>query len=259
MLTGRGQWSAQTFRVSPAHKHRFFVECSTFTPTMPESLEDAVSQATSCIRRALKDGMKRMEVRINAGDLERELSALQTSLPMAQDMSSFFKNSGEVLIVVPDAGTAAALKSAKPTDYSVQYLKETPLADPSIVLIVAPDFTQIDELMEYERGIKPDVPIVVLNAQLDSDEIGLIARSIREKFSKFQTIYFVAAKDEGKNVSWALLYNFPSSWQVMVERPDRYELIAELEEKPDSEQVERLVRASSSSRKPGGLFGFLSR
>jgi hypothetical protein len=82
--------------------------------------------------------------------------------------------------------------------------------------------------------------VVLLNPHMEdimTIGIGLAGRQLRERFlGSFQSCYYLQPLEKA-----AIFRAYPNSWQVWIEKESDYELLAETPQKPNSEDLNRIL------------------
>jgi hypothetical protein len=209
----------------------------------PESLDQAIAQATTATRAALEAGIPRMQVDIAIPEL-KAMPIAQQFYPLLQDMGKRFR------VYFPDAGAAALAKRdwGNP-DFLIRGLGETQTSvdpDDDVVLVVEPSAVEVHALEDLCNAVV-DCQVILLNPKLEDVAtigIGYAGRQLRDRFiSTLQTIYYLRPLDGA-----SLLRVYPDPWQVWREVPalpplQDYELMAEFPNRPTGEELDTLLFA----------------
>ncbi len=212
-------------------------------PEIPQSLETAIAQAQTATLTALEAGYPRLQVELVLPEIALEGQRL------AREFADLFADYGAGLrVIFPDTGAAAlARRDWGDVPFQVSDLgsRMTPIEskindDDQIILLVAPSAVEV-ERVEKLCNLAADRPVILLIPQLESVAtvgIGYAARQIRDRFlSVLETAYYLRPFDGG-----ALARSFPEPWQVWLETEDEgYQLIAEEDQKPVGDRLERLI------------------
>jgi hypothetical protein len=225
---------------------------------VPSSLEHAIAQSRHAIKHAIAAGYTRLQVEILIPEL-KPMSVAQTLL-MDYPISEWLPTPCKVFFA--DAGAGALARRDWPgTDFSIYgllELKAEVMPDDQSFVMISP--TPVD-VQEVERlcNNAGDRPFILVNPRLEdvgTVGIGYTARQLRERFLKtFEPGYYLRPMD---NV--VLLRNYPTPWQVWLGDGTDFNLLAEEFFKPDSEALDRILRAAQPDRPTGqGLFAELKR
>ncbi|WP_017305930.1 DUF1995 family protein [Spirulina subsalsa] len=212
--------------------------------SIPQSLEETVSQAKAATQRALEAGCQRVQVEIVLPEIALEAQSL------ALQFAELFESYGAGLkILFPDTGAAAlARRDWGETVFKVTDLgsSRTPVEvklseDDEVFLVVAAsavEVAQVEKLCNW--ALERDRPVVLIIPQLENVAtigIGYAARQLRERFlSTLETAYYLRPFEGG-----TILRAYPSPWEVWLEKEEGYEKIAEEATKPIGERLERII------------------
>lgn len=214
---------------------------------IPQTLEEAISQAKEATKIALQSGLNVVQVELVIPEIALKAQYL------AWEFSSLFAdyNSG-LKILFPDTGAASlAKRDWGETSFSVTDLgnSRTPLemkvndADQAF-LVISPSAVEVSQV-EQLCNIAGDRPVVLLIPQLEDISIvgiGYAARQLRERFlNNLQSSYYFRPLDG------AVVFKvFPGLWQVWLEKEDGYQLIAEETKKPLGEVLDRILMKATT-------------
>ncbi|MCS6814638.1 MAG: DUF1995 family protein [Cyanobacteria bacterium] len=233
------------------------------TLQLPQTLEDAITQAKVATKTALADGYTRLQVELVFAELK--------PMPVAEQFLDVFADYGaNFKVYFPDAGAAAlARRDWGPMAFEIRgigELKGKLQPEDRACLVIAPSSVEVLEVEKLcaEAG---DRPVVLLNPVLEDVAtvgIGYAARQLRERFlSTIESCYYLRPLE--KAAVWRC---YPSLWQVWVETTDpngsSYELLTELPHKPSGDELDRLLAASTLTEQAQesaqrGLFTGLQR
>lgn len=211
---------------------------------LPITLEDAIAQARNATQAAIEAGYFRLQVELVFPELK--------PMPVAEQFITLFTDLGPQLkVFFPDAGAAAlARRDWGNPPFEVRGIgefKATIQPEDRVFVLVAPSSVEVKrvETMSHEAG---DRPFILLNPRLEDIAIigiGYAGRQLRERFlNTIETCYYLRPIEQG-----AILRAYPSSWQVWREAAaEEYQLIAELDRRPFSEDLERVFAQESSAK-----------
>ncbi|BAC09773.1 DUF1995 family protein [Thermosynechococcus vestitus] len=217
----------------------------------PDSLETALSQAQQATQAALQAGKNRLQIEILLPDLN-PMGLAAGYLPLFAELGSDLK------VFFADAGSAAlARREWGETAYSVRGVNErlTPIeASDRAIVIVAPTPVEVTaiEQMCLTAG---DRPFILLNPRLQDVAvvgIGYAGRQLRERFlNTLEPCYYLRPLAETV-ILWRC---YPQAWQIWQYRETAPTCLAEFEQRPTSEDIERALSALGKPRAQS----FLSR
>ncbi|NJN88170.1 MAG: DUF1995 family protein [Leptolyngbyaceae cyanobacterium SL_7_1] len=230
---------------------------------LPQTLEQAVEQAQAATKAAIADGLTRLQVELVFPELK--------VMPIAQQFVTAFEDQAETLrVFFADPGAAAlARRDWGEVAYPMRgigELKATIEPHERLFLFIAPSSVEVGQVEQLCEQVG-DRPVVLFNPQLEDVAIigiGYAGRQLRERFlNQFQACYYLRPLEGA-----ALLRCYPSPWQVWIERLEgTYELVAEVEEKPVGEALDRLLsqqatqhlsdQSSKQSPRRSGMFASL--
>ncbi len=241
------------------------------TLPIPQTIDQAVSEAIAATRRALDDGYRRIQVELAVPEIALQAQAI------ALEVSQLFENEGLGLrIIFPDTGAAALAKrdwGDVPFQISDLGSRYTPIdrkisESDTVFLVVSPSAVEVQSV-EKLCELAGDRPVILLIPQLEDVSvvgIGYAARQLRTRFlSTLYSAYYFRPLDGA-----VVLRSHPSAWHVYLENNDDYELLTELSEKPAGEALERLLieatnpnqgqgESTNTQPKRGGLMANLNR
>nr|WP_318731976.1 DUF1995 family protein [Roseofilum sp. Belize Diploria] len=238
---------------------------------LPQTLDEAISQAKAATLQALEDGRRLIQVELVFPEIALEAQKLaQDFIPILQEFG------GQPKIFFPDTGAAAlARRDWGETPFKVTDLgsSRSPIdnkIDPEdeSFLVVNPSSVEVGQV-ERLVNLAGDRPIILLIPKLEDVAvvgIGYTARQLRERLlSQIYSCYYI------RPLEGAALYRcHPHPWQVWLETADgSYTQIAEQPQKPVGEALDRiLIRATTgenteeatpTQKRRGGIFGELER
>ncbi|MEL6247978.1 MAG: DUF1995 family protein [Cyanobacteria bacterium J06648_16] len=225
---------------------------------IPPSLAAATEQAMQATQAAIAAGQTRLQVEMVIPELKQQ--------PIARQFLTVFQSIGlRVKVYFPDAGAAAlAKRDWNNPDFDIRGINERVgqvTADDEAILIVSPSSVEVADV-EKACQAALDRPVVLLNPQLENVAtigIGYAGRQLRDRFlSTLETSYYFRPLENA-----AVLRCYPQPWQIWREvEADRYELVTTLDQRPNSEQLDRILYGEdkadaaterSTSRKRGLL------
>ena len=230
---------------------------------LPNTLEEAISQAKEATQAALSDGRTRLQVELIFPEI-----ALQAQSIGKQFLPVFEQLGVQPKVFFPDTGAAAlARRDWGDVRFKIDDVgsSRTPMEDKiqpddEAFLLVAPSSVEVSQV-EKLSNLAGDRPFVLLNPQLEDlyvVGIGYAARQLRDRFLKtIESCYYLRPLDQA-----ALIRSYPGLWQVWLETDGEYQLIAEEPQKPIGDALDQiLAKATSSSsteqtpapKKPGFL------
>jgi hypothetical protein len=219
--------------------------------TLPNNLEDTTEQAIAATYQAIADGATRVLVDLRFPELK--------SMPIAYEFArSFNERYGNAWqAIFSDAGAAALAKREwADLDVSVRGVNEGRRAireEDKAFLLVEPSSVEVDQVEKLVQ-LAGDRPFVMLNPRLENSEVGLglSARRLRDRFlSTFETAYYIKPLDLG-----ALWRCYPQTWQVWVNTEEGMQFLSEVEQRPSSDDIDRLFR-QKTGQKTGSFLGRL--
>ncbi|MBD3882583.1 DUF1995 family protein [Phormidium tenue FACHB-886] len=224
--------------------------------SLPNSLDDAVAQARAATAAAIADGYTKLQVDLLFPELK--------IMPVTEQFLPVFESFGSKLrVYFPDAGSAALARrdwGEKPFAIrGISDMKAEIQPEEQVFLFVEPSSV---EVLEVEKLCQQagDRPVVLLNPKLEDIAIigiGYAGRQLRERFLNLIEPCYYLQPLEGA----ALRRAYPGAWQVWQEKDGTYELIAEEEQKPSGETLDRLLFGTgeaASSAAPSPRRGFLA-
>ncbi len=219
--------------------------------TLPNNLEDTTEQAIAATYQAISDGATRILVDLRFPELK--------SMPIAHEFArSFNERYGNAWqAIFSDAGAAALAKREwADLNVSVRGVNEGRRAvreEDKAFLLVEPSSVEVDQVEKLVQ-LAGDRPFVMLNPRLENSEVGLglSARRLRDRFlSTFETAYYIKPLELG-----ALWRCYPQTWQVWVNTEEGMQFLSEVEQRPSSDDIDRLFR-QKTGQKTGSFLGRL--
>jgi hypothetical protein len=211
---------------------------------LPDTLEDATTQAIAATVAAIEAGFSRLIVDIRFAELK--------PMPIAYDFAlQFNKLYGENWqALFADAGAAALAKHEwADLEVSMRGVNEGRAAirpEDKAFLLVAPSSVEVDRV-EKLLQLAGDRPFVLLNPRLENTEvgIGLTARKLRDRFfNTFETCYYIQPLREGA----ALWRNYPQAWQVWQPGDEGMKMILEQEQRPVGDDLNRIITQATGKQ-----------
>lgn len=212
---------------------------------LPKTLEEAIAQARDATAAAIAAGRSRLQIELLFPELK--------PMPVAEQFLELFTDLGPQLkVFFPDAGAAALARRdwGNPV-YEIRGIGEFKASiqpEDQVFVLVAPSSAEVKQVeqMSHQAG---DRPFILLNPRLEDVAtigVGYAGRQLRERFlNTIETCYYLRPIEQG-----AVLRAYPSSWQVWREAPaEEYRLMAELDRKPFSEDLDRVFAQESSAKK----------
>lgn len=227
---------------------------------LPTTLDEAIAQAQAATTAALAAGYTRLQVELLLPELKPMPIAFQylpTFADMGANLKVFFTDAGAAALARRDWGEVPFRIGSLDVAGSRQTTPVEELVDPEdqAFLFVSPSDVEISPV-EQVCSVAGDRPVTLFNPRLENAGaigIGYTARKLRERLlNTFEPCYYLRPLPQA-----ALLRCYPSPWQVWLEGEDRYTLIAEEHQKPDSEQIDRILIAATGSQQVARR-GFLS-
>ncbi len=210
---------------------------------LPNNLEDAIAQAISATHQAIADGATRVVTDLRFPELK--------VLPIATEFAASFNQSygNNWQAIFADAGAAALAKREWANlEVSVRGVNEGRRAireDDRAFLIIEPTSVEVEQL-EKLLQLAGDRPFVMVNPRLENSEVGLglAARQMRDRFlNTFETAYYIKPLELG-----ALGRCYPQTWQVWQQTDSGMEPMAEVSQRPSSDDIDRLFRQKTGQR-----------
>lgn len=214
---------------------------------LPQSLEEAISQAQVATQAAIADGRNRLQVELLFPELK--------VMPVAQQFLPAFEELGSKLrVYFPDAGAAALARrdwGEKP--YAIRGISDMNAAiqpEEEMLLFVEPSSVEVQAVEQLCQEAL-DRSVVLLNPRMEDIAtigIGYAGRQLRERFlNTFESCYYVRPLEGA-----AVFRAYPSPWQVWVEKGETYELLAETPTKPVGEALDRLLAGEDADDPSSG-------
>lgn len=239
--------------------------------SIPDSVEEAISQAQASVAAAMEAGYNRIQVELVIPEITLQAESI------AQEFSTMFEGKTEHLkLFFPDTGAAALAKrnwgqtwfKIEDVGSSRSVLEGKVTDEDEIFLFVAPSAVEVEQVEKLCRMIG-DRTAIFLIPKLEEVAIigiGYAGRQLRERFLNNLFSAYYLRPLEGVTVYRA----FPETWQVYLEKDDNYELFKELPNKPSGEELERMLYTPSEGGETGtetaappakkpGIFGELQR
>ncbi|NUN66145.1 DUF1995 family protein [Pseudanabaena biceps] len=220
---------------------------------LPNSLEDATEQAIAAIHQAIADGATRIIVDLRFPELK--------SMPIAYQIAASFNHyyGKEWQAIFADAGAAALAKREwADLDVSVRGVNEGRRAireEDKAFLVIEPTSIEVEQVEKLVK-LAGDRPFVMFNPRLENSEVGLglAARQMRDRFlSTFETAYYIKPLELG-----ALWRCYPQTWQIWQQTEIEMQKLAEVAQRPSSEDIERLFR-QKTGQQSGSFLGRLQQ
>lgn len=210
---------------------------------LPNTLEEALAQAREATLAALADGNTRLQVELVFPEI-----ALQAQSIAQQFIPTFGDRISQVKVFFPDAGAAAlARRDWGEVPYKIQDIGigRSPIenkvqSEDEVFLLVNASAVEVTEV-EKLCNAAGERPVILLLPHLEDSVgavgIGLAARRLRERFlNTLRSCYYVRPLQGA-----AVFYTYPGPWQVLLEKDEKYEVIAELAKKPVGEELDRIL------------------
>ncbi len=236
---------------------------------LPTTLESAITQAKTATINALNDGNTRIQVELVFPEIALKAQSI------TEDFITIFADQYAGLkVFFPDTGAAAlAKRDWGKTEFKIDDVgtSRSPMdgkimPENEVFIFVSPSSVEVQQIEKLCTEIG-DRPIIFLNPQLEDTAIvgiGVAARQLRERFlNTIQSCYYVRALEGA-----ALFRCYPSLWQVWIEENEEYQLLAEVPQKPLSDELDKILgkvapeggeNTSITRPKTGGFFGELKR
>ena len=158
-----------------------------------------------------------------------------------------------------DAGAAALAKREwKDLEVSFRGVNEGRRAireEDQAFLLVEPSSIEVDQVEKLVQ-LAGDRPFVMLNPRLENSEVGvgLATRRLRDRFiSTFETAYYIKPLELG-----ALWRCYPQTWQVWQQTEEGMQQLAEVEQRPSNDDIDRLFR-QKTGKQSGSFLGRLQQ
>jgi hypothetical protein len=220
---------------------------------LPDNLEDATEQAIAATHQAIADGANRVITDLRFP----ELKAMPIAYEFAASFNQRYGKSWQAIF--SDAGAAALAKREwADLDVSVRGVNEGRRAireEDQAFLVVEPTSVEV-ELVEKLAQLAGDRPFVMLNPRLENSEVGLglAARQMRDRFlSTFETAYYIKPLELG-----ALWRCYPQTWQVWQQTEEGMQSMAEVAQRPSSDDIDRLFQ-KKTGKQSGSFLGRLQQ
>jgi hypothetical protein len=220
---------------------------------LPNNLEDATEQAIAATHRAISDGGNRVIADLRFPELKASPIAYKFA-------ASFNQHYGkEWQAIFSDAGAAALAKREwNDLEVSVRGVNEGRRAireEDKAFLLIEPTSVEV-EMVEKLAQLAGDRPFVILNPRLENSEVGLglSARQMRDRFlSTFETAYYIKPLELG-----ALWRCYPQTWQVWQQTEEGMRAMAEVSQRPSSDDIDRLFK-QKTGQQSGSFLGRLQQ
>ena len=226
----------------------------TTTPILlPDSLEDATEQAIAAVHQAIADGANLVIADLRFPELK--------AMPIAYEFAASFnqKYGKNWQAIFADAGAAALAKREwAELEVSVRGVNEGRRAireEDQAFLLVEPTSVEVEQVEKLVK-LAGDRPFVMFNPRLENSEVGLglAARQMRDRFlSTFETAYYIKPVELG-----ALWRCYPQTWQVWQQTDSGMQPMAEVAQRPSSDDIERLFR-QKTGQQSGSFLGRLQQ
>jgi hypothetical protein len=225
---------------------------------LPDTLEQAITQARAATQAAIAAGYSRLQIDL----LFPELKPMPVAQKLLMDVPLDTWLPTPCKVFFADAGAGALARrdwqGAEFAIFGFGELKAQIQEDDRAFVLIAPSPVDV-ETVQSLAAQAGDRPFVMFNAQLEDSGIigiGYAGRKLREQFlNTFEPCYYLRPLDQA-----ALIRCYPSPWQVWLEKDGSYQLIAEEQLKPVGENLDRtLMQATASPRRRGGFLTELQR
>jgi Domain of unknown function (DUF1995) len=210
---------------------------------LPNSIEDATLQAIAASFAAIDQGYKRLLVDMRF----LELKPLPIARYFAEAFQERYGQAWQALFA--DAGSAAlAKRDWSDLDVSMRGVNEGRAAirpEDEAFLLVAPSSIEVDRV-EKLLQLAGDRPFILLNPRLENSEVGLglSARKMRDRFlATFEVSYYVQSLEQG-----ALWRCYPQPWQVWQQDEVGMLMLAESEQRPSGDDLERMFKKATGKQ-----------
>ena len=220
---------------------------------LPNNLEDATEQAIAATHKAIADGGNRIIVDLRFP----ELKAMSIAYQFAASFNHLYGKEWQAIF--SDAGAAALAKREwAELDVSVRGVNEGRRAiqeEDKAFLLIEPTSVEV-ELVEKLAQLAGDRPFVMLNPRLENSEVGLglSARQMRDRFLRtFETAYYIKPLELG-----ALWRCYPQIWQIWQETEEGMRSMAEVAQRPSSDDIDRLFK-QKTGKQSGSFLGRLQQ
>ena len=210
---------------------------------LPNSLEDATEQAIAAVHQAIADGANLVIADLRFPELK--------AMPIAYEFAASFnqKYGKNWQAIFADAGAAALAKREwAELEVSVRGVNEGRRAireEDQAFLLVEPTSVEVEQVEKLVK-LAGDRPFVMFNPRLENSEVGLglAARQMRDRFlSTFETAYYIKPLELG-----ALWRCYPQTWQVWQQTDSGMQPMAEVAQRPSSDDIERLFRQKTGQQ-----------
>lgn len=214
----------------------------------PADLETAVEQAKVAAQQALEAGWTRIQVDLAIPELKIQ--------PIAwQFLQAFLDRGAKLRVFFPDPGAAAlARRDWGELPFAVRGMEELKAAvqpEEELFIFIEPSSVEVQCLEKLCQEIG-DRPVILLNPRLEDVAtigIGYAARQLRERFlNQWQSVYYLRPLEGA-----AIFQAYPQSWQVWQEQEENYDLLQSFEQRPTSEDLDRLFASLVDDTAPVGV------
>jgi hypothetical protein len=220
---------------------------------LPDSLEDATEQAIAATYKAIDNGVSRILIDLRFP----ELKAMPIAYQFAASFNQRYGKSWQAIF--SDAGAAALAKREwADLDVSVRGVNEGRRAvreEDQAFLLIEPTSVEVEQV-EKLLQLAGDRPFVMFNPRLENSEVGLglAARQMRDRFlSTFEIAYYIKPLELG-----ALWRCYPQTWQVWQQTEEGMQSMAEVSQRPSSDDIDRLFR-QKTGKQSGSFLGRLQQ
>ncbi len=230
-------------------------------PELPNNLDDAIAQAQIATQAAIEAGYTRLQVELVFPELK--------PMPVAEKFISVFRDRGAGLkLFFTDSGIAAlAKRDWGEIPHQIRSLdvagsrQTTPVEeqvdpDDELYIFVSPSSVEVSPVEQICSAVG-ERPVILLNPRLEDVAtvgIGYAGRQLRQRFlDTIEPCYYLRPLDDQS----AILRCYPSPWQIWYATDGVYQLIAEEQDRPDSEKLDEIFAgALGQGAKPGLFAGF---
>jgi Domain of unknown function (DUF1995) len=231
---------------------------------LPQTLDDAISQARQATRAAIAAGYQRLKVELIFPEL-KVMPVAEKFIPefteLERGLKVFFTDSGLAALARRDWGNTTFQIRSLDVAGSRQTTTVEEQTDPAdqLYLFISPTAVEVIPVEQICQAAG-DRPIVLLNPRLEDIAtigIGYAGRQLRSRFlNTIEPCYYLRPLDDQA----ALMRCYPDLWQVWLETEGVYQLIAEKHQKPDSEELDAILSQAMGRQKPRqGLFSGLNQ
>ncbi|MDX2257017.1 MAG: DUF1995 family protein [Pseudanabaenaceae cyanobacterium bins.39] len=210
---------------------------------LPDNLEDAIAQAIDATHKAIADGSTRIVVDLRFP----ELKVMPIASAFAISLQQKYAKSWQAIFA--DAGAAALAKREwSDLEVSVRGVNEGRRAireEDQIFLVIEPTSVEVEQLEKLVQ-LAGDRPFIMLNPRLENSEVGLglAARQMRDRFlNTFEIAYYLKPLELG-----ALWRCYPQTWQIWQQTDQGMRSLAEVSQRPSSDDIDRLFRQKTGQK-----------